>query len=89
MTSADKGDDALDLAVKLLRSAEDMGIVLGKAADPQQAVQHPGPFVAVNRAELEITERQVTVAAQMGLIDHHVGEAVHRLDAVTSARPPR
>src|SRR5947207_1892926 len=38
-----------NLVLNLLRSAKDMGIVLGKAADAHQAVHHAGTLVAINR----------------------------------------
>src|SRR5664279_1004442 len=74
----DELENTLDLGIKLIRGAEDMGIILGETAYPHQSVQHTGPLMAVNRAQLEITQGQVTVAAQLGLVDHHVGKTVHR-----------
>ena len=62
---ADEIGDRPDLGVELLRRAEDVGVVLGKLAHPHQAVQHARLFVAVNRAQLEIAQRQVAVGADL------------------------
>ncbi len=66
-----------------------MGIILGKAAYPHETVQHSGPFMAMHRSQFKKTKRKITIAPQLGFVDHHVGEAVHRLDADNSAHPPR
>ena len=59
-----------------------MGVILRELAHPHQTVKHPGLFVAVNRPQFEIAQRQIAVGADLRLVDQHVGEAVHRLDAV-------
>ena len=59
-----------------------MSIILRKLPHAGQAVQHPRLLVAVHGAQLEVAQGQVPVAADLRLVDHHVGEAVHGLDAV-------
>ena len=59
-----------------------MGIVLGELAHPGEAVQHPGTLVAQHRAQLEEAQGQVPVAPDLGFVNQHVGQAVHRFDAV-------
>ena len=78
----DEVQDPDDFALHLSGRAEDMGVVLGELAHPGEAVQHPGALVAQHRAQLEVAQRQVPVAADPGLVDQHVGQAVHGLDAV-------
>src|SRR5690242_19253398 len=50
-------------ALNLLRRAEDVGVILGKAAHAQQAVHHAGTLVTVYRAQLAVTLRQVAIGA--------------------------
>ena len=71
-----------DLVGQLFRGAEDMRIVLGKAAHPHQTVQHPGALEAVDRAQLGIADRQIAVAAQIIFIDRQVEGAVHRFELI-------
>jgi len=59
-----------------------MRVVLRELAHAQQAVQHAGLFMAVHDAELEIPLRQFTITAQMRIVNEHVRNAVHGLDAV-------
>ena len=77
-----KINNTLDFVVQLLGHAKDMSIILGKLPDPKQPVQHAGFFVPVHRSQLEVAKGQVTVAADSGLVDQHVRQAVHRLYAV-------
>ena len=62
-----------------------MGVVLGELPHAGEAVEDTGFFVAVHRSEFEEAYRKIAVAAAGGFVDHHVGEAVHRLDAVALA----
>jgi hypothetical protein len=66
----------------LVASADDMGVVLGKAADPRKAVECAAAFVSVNGAEFGPSDRQFAVTADPGLIYKKVERAVHGLDAV-------
>jgi len=36
----------------------------------------------MNGAELKISERKITITPNFRLVDEHVGQAVHRLNAV-------
>ena len=59
-----------------------MGIVLGEAPHPHQAVHHPGPFVAVDGAEFRPADWQFPVAAQGARVGEYVERAVHRSELV-------
>jgi hypothetical protein len=59
-----------------------VGVVLGELAHAQQAVEHAGLFVAMHHAKFEVALGQIAVAAHPRLVDEHVGQAVHGLDAV-------
>ena len=69
----------------LLTGAEDVGVVLGHAPDPGQAVHHPGQLVAVDGPELEEPQRQLAVGALPALEHQDVERAVHRLEVVLVA----
>src|SRR5579859_174284 len=73
---------AHDFALNLLRRAEDVGIILGEAAHPQQAVHHARPLISVHRAQLAVTLRQVAIGAHGIRIDEDVAGAVHGLHAI-------
>ena len=60
----DEVEHAHDLGVELVGAAEEVGVVLGEAAHPHQAVQHARALEAVDGAELRVAERQLAVAAQ-------------------------
>ena len=72
---------AHDLLLELLLGAEHVRVVLGDVAHAQQAVQRAAGLVAVDEALLGVADRQVAVGAQVGLVDLHVGRAVHGLEA--------
>ena len=75
----DAGDDFIfDLAGR----AEDVGVVLGKAAHAQQAVHGAGALVAVDVAQLGIALGQVAIALGRVLVDEDVAGAVHRLEPI-------
>jgi hypothetical protein len=59
-----------------------VGVVLGKAADAQQAVHGAGALVAVDVAEFGVADGQVAVAFGRVLVDEDVAGAVHGLEAV-------
>ena len=73
---------AVDFVFNLLRHAEDVGVVLGKAAHPQQAVHHARALVAIDRAQLAQPHRQIAIRLQRVLIDQDVERTVHRLHAI-------
>src|SRR5437763_5389024 len=60
--------------------AEDVRVVLREAANPHDAVQRAGGFVAMTAAEFGEPQRQFTIAAQPVPKDQHMARAVHRLD---------
>ncbi|AIY17733.2 Serine phosphatase RsbU, regulator of sigma subunit [Pimelobacter simplex] len=75
----------LDLGRRLLRGAVGVGVVLGEAAHPGQAVDDAGLLVAVDGAELEQAQRQLAVGAPAAAEDQVVHRAVHRLELVVRA----
>ena len=78
----DEIQDAFDLVVQLFGGAKKVGVVLGETAHAQKTVKFPRFFVAVDRPQFKIPERQIAVTADFGLVDEHVGQAVHRLQPV-------
>ena len=73
---------ALDLLDQLLLGAEDVAVVLGEAAGAQEAVDHAGSLVAVDRPQLGQPQWQLPVAARPGAVHQDVERAVHRLGVV-------
>jgi hypothetical protein len=65
----------------LVFAAEDVGVILGEAAHPHQAVQRARRLIAVAGAELGHAQRQVAVGLLALIEDLHVARAVHRLQA--------
>ena len=55
-----------DFRFDLLRSAEDVPVVLGEGAHAHDAVQRSRSLVAVAETELAVTQRQIAIAAQVG-----------------------
>jgi hypothetical protein len=51
----------------LIGSAEDVGVVLGKAAHAQQAVHHPGALVTIDGAEFAQAHGQIAIRLQRSL----------------------
>ena len=66
----------------LIFRAEDVAVVLRKAADAHQAVQRAGRLVAVALTEFTVADRQIAVRAERALEDLDVTRAVHRLQSV-------
>ncbi len=77
-----KTEDLEDLIVDLLRWADDVSVVLGEAAHPQQPVQHAGSFIPIDGPELGPPQRQLAVGPLAVLVDHQVERAVHRPQVV-------
>ncbi len=72
-------DESRHFWLYLLFGAENMGIVLHKAAHPHNAVQGTGGLIAVTGAKLGQTQGQIAVGLQ-ALVKHlHMAGAVHRL----------
>ena len=72
----------LDLVADLLRRHENVGVVLGKAADAHQAVELAGFFMAVDDAQLTHPQGQIAVGARFGGVDENAAGTVHRFDGV-------
>ncbi len=75
----DAGDD---FVFDLFGGAEDVGIVLGEAADAEQAVHGAGALVAVDVAEFGEADGEVAIALGGIFVDEDVAGAVHGLEAV-------
>ena len=75
-------DARFHLRFDLRRHAEDVRVVLGKAADAQQSVEHPAALVAVDGAELGKPHGQIPIAVQPGLVNQDVARAVHGFELV-------
>ena len=83
-----KIDKPRHLALDRVLGAENMPVVLGKAAHAHNAVQRSRGFVAVTTAELRQAQRQVPVRAQ-ALIEHlDVAGTVHGLNGVIALFGP-
>ena len=71
-----------ELAAHLVVGAEQVGVVLGEAADPGHARDLARLLVAVYRAELGQTQGQVAIAPRLGGVDLDVVRTVHRLEQI-------
>src|SRR6185312_14972416 len=61
------------------RRAEDVRVILRKAADTHQPMQRAGKLSSVTRAQFCVTQRQVTVRMLRGLVDANMARTIHRL----------
>jgi hypothetical protein len=75
-------ENPVDLGLHLIGAAEQVRVVLGKAAHAQQPPQRARGFVAVDGPELRVAHGQVAVAARSALEDQHVKRAVHGLEVI-------
>ena len=71
-----------DLVLDLLRSTEDVSIILGEAADAEQAVHYAGTLVAVHGAQLSQAHRQIAIGLQRVAVDQDVAGTIHGLEAI-------
>ena len=78
----DQVADIGDLALDLLRGAEQVGIVLAEVAAALNALQGAGGLVAEIVCDLTDAHGQVTVRVGTICVDHHVVGAVHRAQDV-------
>ena len=62
-----------------------MRIVLRESAHPQQAMQHAGSLISIDRSEFSIADGQISIASQMGLVNHDMERTIHRLELVLTA----
>ena len=60
------------LLFDLVFAKEQVGIVLGEAAHAEQPMQHARTFIAVDRAQLGVTDGQLAVRAHLRPIDRDV-----------------
>src|SRR5882762_2854144 len=77
-----KFEAADDFSFNLVGSAEDVSVVLGKAADAEQAVHHSRTLVTIDGAELAQAHRQIAIRLQRIFVDENVAGTVHRLEAI-------
>ena len=59
-----------------------MGVVLGKAANPEQTVQSTGKFVAVHKTKFRIAQRQILIGVRLQGIYQDAARTVHRLNGI-------
>src|SRR5487761_1879499 len=78
-------EDAQELRLDLVLADEDVGVVLLELADPEQAMERPRPLEPVQRIDVRVAERKLTVAVPLQLVDDMGVGAVHRLEAVGGA----
>ena len=74
--------NAFDFFLYLVRSHEDVSIVLSKATNTHKSVQRTGKFVTVNKSKFRHTLGQVTVTVRFALVHQHSAGAVHGFDCV-------
>ena len=79
MDAAGQFDEGGRLLDDLVLAAEDVGVVLGEAAHPHQAVQRTGRLIAVAGAEFGHAQRQFAIGPLALVEDLDVAGAVHRL----------
>ena len=72
----------LDLVLDLLRSHEDMGVVLGEAAHPHQPMQLSGFLMAMHQPEFAHAQGQIPIGTGLGCINQNAARAIHGLDRI-------
>jgi hypothetical protein len=75
-------EDIDDLIFKLIRLTEDMGIILSKATDPQQAVQGAGTFIAIDSAQFAPADGKLAITPLPAVLDADMKRAVHRFELI-------
>src|SRR5258708_22952892 len=65
-----------DFGFDLRGHAEDVRVVLSKAANAEQTVEHAAAFVAIDGAELGEADGEVAVAVEVWFINHNVPTAI-------------
>ena len=81
----DNGDDihyAEEFILHLVRTAEDMSIILSKATYTGQSVQLTTLLVTAYCTEFSDSQRQIAIRTRRVLIDHTVVRTVHRFQEV-------
>lgn len=74
-------DDIEDFFFKLIRTAKDMSVMLGKTAFTIKAMRH-GPFITINGAQLTPADGKLPVTVLVGLVHTDMEGAIHRLKLV-------
>src|SRR5262249_31759901 len=70
------------LVYKSFGSAEQMRVVLGESPHAQQPVKHARHLVSVDRSELGITKRQISIRPLIRFVDAYMERAIHRSYAI-------
>ena len=78
----DQTDDAFDFRRNLFSGHEDMRVILGQAAYPEQAMERTLQFVSVHEAEFAAADRQLPVGMGTAFINQQAAGAVHGLDGI-------
>ena len=78
----DDVDDVLKLRLHLIRTHEDVGVVLREGAHARQSVELAALLVAEDRAKLGDAQRQVLVGARLAREDLAVVRTVHRFEHI-------
>ena len=74
-------EEGRDLVGELVRSDEQVRIVLDELADPGKPAEGPRSLVSMQPAKVAVTERQVAIGTQVRAVDECALRAVHRLEA--------
>ena len=70
-------DDALEFLEQLIGPDEKMGVIDGEAAHARQPAQLARLLVAIYRAELGVTQRQIAIRARLAGVNATVMRAIH------------
>ena len=82
VNAVDQLCNPFDLIFDLLRSHEDVRIILSEAAHTHQTMQLTGFLMTMNDTKLAHAQRQVAVGTRLGSINQNAARAVHRFDCV-------
>ena len=66
----------------LVRPAEDVRVILRKAAHAHEAMHHAASLISIHRPHLRDSNRQLAVGVQRVLIDLDVSGTIHRLQQI-------
>ena len=72
----------LDLVTDLLRSHEDVSIILCEAAYTHQSVKLSGLLMTMNDTKLTHTKRKITIGTRLGSVNKNTARTVHRFDRI-------
>ena len=75
-------ENAENFSLDLVRGHENMGIILMKGPDPEQAGKDAAEFMAVNQSDFPLTQGQILVGMGCCAVKQHSAGAVHGLDVV-------